>query len=239
MKRLLIMICFLVILVGCEKEKQRDPAFLEVGDVSSYTDTTYYMDLNLDVETIKLYVSGDIVYVNETLETNELYINLYANSDNRFGNRNNVENLVVTIDGTEYNPETLGDYDTSYRFLLDEDLVIGENVHIEFEYEFVYWNHDRLVYSEDYFVSMFFYPFVAVFDDTGWNIDEYTFYGESYYNTIGDYYVTINTPTDYLVASSGKLLDTRDLEEERTETDYFLDDGRDFSFSASNQYVVL
>jgi len=82
---------------------------------------------------------------------------------------------------------------------------------------------------------MFFYPFVSMYDDEGWNIDPFTFHGESYYNDIGDYYVKLDVKDDFLVASSGKLL-LEEKKDGRLIKYLYLENGRDFSFSASPNY---
>ena len=69
----------------------------------------------------------------------------------------------------------------------------------------------------------------------GWNIDPFTFYGESYYNDIGDYFVIVDVRDDFLVASSGKLL-FEDNMDDRVHKYLYLENGRDFSFSASPNY---
>ena len=84
---------------------------------------------------------------------------------------------------------------------------------------------------------MFFYPFVQLNNNEPLEDYNYAFNGESYYNTIGDYYVSLNAPEEYIIASSGKEIQS-DIKKSRRVTDFFLDDGRDFSFSASKDYYV-
>lgn len=62
------------------------------------------------------------------------------------------------------------------------------------------------------------YPKVALLDSSGWHTMHYLEYGE-FFNDFGDYRVKIELPDNYIVASTGTLLDSEELK--------FLDDYAD------------
>lgn len=228
-KNLLIVIVLIIfILTSCDSKENE----VESGDINQYT-----LDVYLNTENFSLEVSGNIEYVNEIDDLEELYIMLYPNATNLSNREHNVLMEYLKIDGKDVDYEYANNDDTAMYIKLDRLYNNEEVINIEFSYEFNYWDIDRIYAEEEYFLTMFFYPFVAVHDDYGWNIDEYTFMGETYYNTLGDYEVTINVPSDYLVATSGKEISSENSNG-RLINIYSIDNARDFSFSASTLYVL-
>ncbi len=239
MKKLIIALLFVIILGGCNmfddrNEIDKNDFDLINHDVNDYDINTYYLDVVLDEENDKLYVTGEIIYINDKTDFNELYITLYPNAD-EFVSLDNVDIDYIKINGLEVEYEVVGYDYTQIHIDLEYTLEKDDNFSIEFKYNFEYWDYGRLMALGDYYLTMFFYPFLSMYDDEGWNIDPFTFHGESYYNDIGDYYVTLNVRDDFLVATSGKLL-FEDNEDGRLIKYLYLEDGRDFSFSASPNY---
>ena len=244
MKKGLIFIFLLCgFLVGCQEQNQETETpyenddFLLVNNVEEYTRNAYYLDVELDSINHKLLVSGDIIYVNDKTDFDELFILMYANARNDLGIGDNVVFTKFKINDIDYEVEYSGEDNTSIHVDLDETLHINENAIISFEYEFNYWTRDRIVYMDNYYQTMFFYPYVAVYDEDGWNHDPYTYRGESYYNEMGDYYVSIKAPSDYEVATSGKKIGVINDGDDKIHH-LQLENGRDFSFSASSLYYV-
>jgi len=238
MKKILITLIFVLILSSCKTEEKDIRDDFIVGDkaISDYEINTYYLDIFLDEESDMLLVEGEIVYVNDKADFDELYITMYPNALYSFGNTYNIQLEYLRINGEEVGYSFTGSDSTQLLVDIDDTLNKGENFDIEFKYSFDYWHIDRLVdFGDEYYVTMFFYPFVSMYDDEGWNLDPYTFSGESYYNDIGDYYVSLNVREDFIVASSGDVLFEETNEGRKTEYLY-LDKGRDFSFSASPHY---
>ena len=237
MKRKLFILMLLLLLSGCKNNDSDilDDFVLGNHDISSYETNTYYLDVLLDEENDKLDVSGGIIYVNDKADFDELYLSLYANAVEPFMNTLNVSIEYLRINGEDVEYSIEGVDETRIHIELEDTLKKDTNLSIEFEYSFNYWSFGRMQARDDYYLTMFFYPFVSVFDDGGWNIEPYTFRGESYYNDIGDYYVTLNVREDFLVASSGDLI-SEQIDEGRKTQYLFLDNGRDFSFSASPNY---
>ncbi|BCR35234.1 InlB B-repeat-containing protein [Mariniplasma anaerobium] len=215
---------------------ENDNVFLNIEENKVFTENTYYFDLVVDDENDRLFVSGQIVYVNDEMDFDELYLKIYPNADNNSINEYNVNFSFLKVNDIEYSVKYSGGDDTTIYLDLEETLYEGETFIIDFEYYFTYWDHGRIASIDSIYYSLFFYPFVAMFDeDTGWQIDNYSFLGESYYNKIGDYYVSLRVPKDYLVAASGAIIETIDGLDYDT-FNMYLENGRDFSFSTSINY---
>lgn len=226
MKKVLLSIIVLIGLSGCKP-----------NDDYKYDSTNHVYTLNcyLNDETNTLEVEGELSYLNMVEGQDELYLHIYPNAINPTNNAYNMNFEYFTIDGEEVEYTISGVDDTTLHIELDQPVGINERINMEFKYTFHYWSEDRIVAIDDYFVTMFFYPFVAVYDQDGWNVEPYSFRGESYFNTLGDYYVRINVPEAYDVAASGDKQFT-DLDKDRKIADYTVLNARDFSFSASSHY---
>ncbi len=223
MKKVLIFL-LLVFLMGCADQPEND-----MGN------NAYELNAYLDTENDTLTVSGTLSYKNDDYDLDELYLTLYPNAVNPSSRDENVLFSSLSINGEETNYEIAGDDDTQIHINLKKTLKHQTRISIEFSYMFNYWSDDRIADYGNYYLTMFFYPFVAMYDDEGWNIDAYTFRGESYYNEIGDYDVTINVPADYLIAASGAIV-SKIEEDGRQISRYQINDARDFSFAASSDY---
>jgi hypothetical protein len=220
-------------LVGCNTE------FMELENLKKYKETTYYLDAKLDHETSKLFVNGSIVYHNDKQDFDEIYLTMFANAYNKDSDtEDNVTFNYFKINNVEYDVIFSGEDNTSIKIDLEETMLEDTNYLIEFDYEFKYWDQGDLFNEDDYYNTMYWYPFVNVYDEFGWNIEPYSFIGDSYYNDVGTYYVKLNVPNGFLVASSGPTLDSMILDDNTIEIHYGLESARDFSFSTSPNYYV-
>ncbi|MBN2540295.1 MAG: hypothetical protein JXB08_02090 [Bacilli bacterium] len=232
---LVFVVSLMVFLVACQTTTTLDTSLEPKYQTSN---NVYSLDVVLDVEMSELSVTGEIYYKNDEYDLNELYLTLYPNSQNYTERENNIVIDYIKIDQLVYEYTITGSDHSQIYIDLDDTLLSGKRISIEFSYYFTYWQNDgRISKHEDEFLTMFFYPFVAIYDDEGWNIDAFTVHGESYYNTIGDYYVSIDTPLDYQVAASGELVDTSSTDTRNTYS-YEILNARDFSFSTSENYFV-
>jgi len=226
MKKLVILLALLVMLTGCNANNNAK---------YDTTNNVYSMDLYLDTENDTLDVEGELYYKNDDYDLDELYITIYPNAYNLTTKEQNISFEYFKINGDDVEYDITGVDDTALYVSLDESLVKGERITISYKYQFQYWDIDRIVTYDDYYLTLFFYPCVAMYDDEGWNVEPYSFRGETYYNEIGDYYVSINVPADYLVACGAKLMEEKTKSARKT-LEYVLKDARDFSFSASSRY---
>ncbi len=237
---LLLLLSLTFAFTGCEKPKEEDkePEFIFEPDPQT-GNHFYELDLILNPEERTAIVTGQITYHNEISDLSELYINFYPKALDMSTGQNTLELSEFTISGVDYLDDIswAGEDGTALYIDIEETYQSGDAIVITFEYEFTYWHWDRIYASpqEDYFVTMFFYPHVAMFDESGWNIDRYTFSGETYYNEVGDYDVTLHIPSEFIVASGGALQYKFD-QDEITTYRYYMENARDYSFSASTLY---
>jgi len=225
----------LICLVSCNKESV-DESFLDF-DINDITINTYFLDLYLNDEDNSLDVSGNLVYINDRGALDNIVLMIYPNAYNNNSFFDNVKINYIKINGKEYDYEYANSDHSAYKIELDEIVNINEKINIDFEYSFDYWDTDRIYENDNYYVTMFFYPFVADYTDGEFDTDNYTFSGESYFNEVGDYKVKLNVPSSYTVGHSGKLINEKTLNE-RTTMEIELNKGRDFSFSAYQDYFV-
>lgn len=241
MKRVFIVISIIFItfsIQSCKNNQEDTDSFLAVNELSSYENNAYFLRLYLDEDLGKLIVEGSLVYVNDKQDFEEIYLTMFPNAYNRESvTENNVSFEYLKINDVNYDVVFSGEDNTSIHINLLNTLEKNYNYLIEFKYEFKYWDFGRLCKNDDYYITMFFYPYVSVYDEFGWNIEPYTFIGESYYNEIGDYYVVLNVPNDYYVASSGEKIEIVETSRSRKEIKYKLLNGRDFSFSTCPYYA--
>lgn len=221
---------FLIFLLACQKETATTTPIVSENNV-------YVMDVTLDATNDRLKVEGELSYKNDFYDLDELYLLLYPNAENPGSEAYNIQMDYLKIDGIDSVYTIEGSDDTAYHVNLPDALPKGERISITYSYDFAYWPDNRIAKHDDYYLTMFFYPFVAIRDADGWHVEPFSFRGETYFNEIGDYFVTINVPSDYLVACGGVLTaETRITG--RKIFHYELRDARDFSFSASSSFHV-
>jgi len=206
-------------------------------DLVGFERTQYEFDVVIDGNS--MYLDGSIKYVNDKGSLDEIYLMLYPNAFSYSSDRNIVFSVLnVNGNDVDFNDDSLYSVEgQALKIVLDETSSIGDVIYIDFTYEVDFWNIDRFYHNNGYYVSMFFYPVVAMYDDEGFNLDPYTFSGESYYNDIGDYQVSITTGMEYDVAASGEMVQI-DADGSQITRIYEIDDARDFSFSMYDDYHI-
>jgi len=221
---------FLIFILACQKTT---PTTTTTPIVSE--NNVYVMDLTLDDTNDRLKVEGELSYKNEQYDLDDLYLLLYPNAMNLGGSAYNIQMEYLKINGVDAVYTIEGSDDTAYHVNLSESLPKGQRISITYCYDFAYWPDNRIANYGDYYLTMFFYPFVAMMETDGWHVEPFSFRGETYYNEIGDYFVTIDVPSSYLIASGGDMTAVTS-NAGRKIYHYELRDARDFSFCASSSY---
>ncbi|MBN2605453.1 MAG: hypothetical protein JXR62_06510 [Bacilli bacterium] len=242
MKKMMILMLSLFVLTSCTKTSTpvidvvEEDYKLSTLPVEQYERNTYYLDVNLDTTLDVLTVKGEIIYHNDEMDFSELYLTLYPNAINpRIYENDNCVFKYLKLNGENIGFTLLGEDRTLMQLNLNQTLEKDNNFSVAFEYSFQYWENDRILAMDGYYLTMFFYPYITLYDDFSLQHVPYTFSGESYYNDMGDYYVSINVPQDYKIVSSGRLISEVN-KDNRLEQSFYLENGRDFSFSTSNYY---
>jgi len=222
MKKWIILVFFLF---GCKPDVNILEEDIEVNGVVDITE--YYINASVDDNENSLSVDSVIRYYNDHADFDELYINVYPATNNELS----FDISLFTINGVETAFERTG---SVIHVLLDETLYEGETIEIGIDYTFEYWVGERLSNYNGDFVTMFFYPFVAYYDSE-WHTDPYSFSGEAYYNDMGNYYVNLQIPDKYELATGGKVVKEEDVKD-GTIYSIELMNARDYSFSISEDY---
>ena len=155
---------------------------------------------------------------------------------------------VELIEGAEYiHPEDDNEKDqTVLRVPLQTPVLPGESARFQMKWHSqVPKTMPRTGYNKEYYFMVQWFPKLGVYEpagmrlakEDGWNCHQYHASGE-YYSDFGNYDVSINVPSDYVVGASGKLANK--TEKGKTTTwRYVIDDVIDFGWTASPKFEEL
>lgn len=230
MKKLIIVILIgmVITLSGCKAK---------VFNPSGKVNTQYDMNVYLDGDEDTLHVTGSLEYTNYYGDLSEMYIMFYANGTYYSDEEPNVVFNEIKIDDTIANYTLTGVDNEAMHITFDEVYSQDDVISVSFDYIVHLWDDGRIYANVNSYYAMFFYPIIPVHDNTGWNIEPYTYRGETLYTDLSDFDITLNTPEEIMVASGGKEINT-ETNDGRTVTQYELDNARDYSFSASDRYKL-
>lgn len=189
---------------------------------------------------------------NEDVELDRVYFHLYPNafrskettpvlfdSSNPNGFKPGYIDITkLTLDDDKVNNANFVVDKTILKIPLKEALKPGENIDIYMEYTVVIPPaQDRFGYGDKTFNFGNWYPVVAVFDETGWNLDKYYSVGDPFYSDTSNYNVTIEAPKEYIIASSGNILSQKEKNDNITwEIEAKL--MRDFAWVSSKDFII-
>jgi len=147
-----------------------------------------------------------------------------------------MEITKLLVNGIETNykiEQTLCELDLEKPINPDENLEIT----IEF-YQNIPKNTDRYGYYKDVVSLGNWCPILAVYDDNGWHKDPFLPIGDPFYSDSSIYEVEISLPENYVLASTGELINTKKIDDYLTYT-YEAYPVRDFAIMFSKEYGVL
>lgn len=125
------------------------------------------------------------------------------------------------------------------RIELSKPLKPGDFVVIEMNYTVKLPRcNGRFGYGDKTVKAANWYPVVAVFDSRGWNLDPYYSIGDPFYCDVSDYQVNITIPEDYIVASTGEVLESKKSSKGLREWRVKAENVRDFAWVASKEFKV-
>ncbi|WP_425449452.1 M1 family metallopeptidase [Dethiothermospora halolimnae] len=198
-----------------------------------------------------------VKYVNnENVDLNEVYFHLYPNAFKRketapslFGGISSaypdgfkegyMDIKDIKVNNTDVDYSISGKGNTILKVPLDESLKPGEIVEINLEY-FVKLPpaRDRFGYGDKTFNFGNWYPIAAVYDDEGWNLDPYYSIGDPFYSDTSNYDISIETPKNITIASSGNIL-SEEIKDNKKIWKIESRLMRDFAWVASEHFKVL
>jgi len=220
--------------------------------------TDYKLNVDFNPDKKLLTVEEIINWKNLTeYSTNEIQFHLYANafSNNKTelgkkfdfdeSEQTKIQIRSLAVNGIvrqfEYfQPEIDNPFDSTVaRIDFDKPILPGDSVVIEIEYELrIPRGRLRFGYAagrEFYFIAQWF-PKLGVFKDGKWICSQYHPYTE-FYSDFADYEVTINLPTDYIVGSTGQLINEV-VDDSVKSLTYSAEKVIDFALSASPEFYT-
>ncbi|QXM05586.1 M1 family metallopeptidase [Crassaminicella indica] len=257
---------YFIVLTGVNNLADRLRSTDEEGADNKYTANGIYSnqlinnyDIYVDFDPIKkMYNSKQtIIYVNNTDTTlNEIYLHIYPNAFKSeattpyiiddygtpyvhgFSKGDfQIYKLLVNEENTAYNIDK--NNVTILHIKLKQPIKPKENIKIYMEYGGVLPRaQQRFGYGKDTYNFGNWYPIVAVYDDTGWNLDPYYKLGDPFYSDIGNYHVTIAAPKDMIIAASGNIISEK-IENNKKIWKIEAMLMRDFAWTASKEFIKL
>lgn len=122
---------------------------------------------------------------------------------------------------------------------LSSSLAPNSTVEIYFEYKVSLPNiNHRFGYGDDTINVANFYPIACMYEDGEFVIDSYHYNGDPFYSEISNYNITINAPSELVLATTGNILSSSTSENMST---YSIEAKavRDYAFVLSDKFNVV
>ncbi len=231
--------------------------FSKSMDLAQYGCHDYRMEVRFAEDRMMLEVDQEVKYVNRHRTTfDTIYFHLYPNA---FKDQEKVpfpgeeldlaypqgfqpgyiELQDVTVDGIEVDYDLGGIHHSILAIHLNEGLEPLGTIPIKFTFQVkIPPIAGRFGYGENTINLGNWYPIAAVYDEKGWNLEPYYGIGDPFYSEVGNYYVTLQLPKKYILASTGDIVgEGRKNARERVYT-VQAHGVRDFSWVISEDFLV-
>ena len=198
---------------------------------------SYTFSLRLDTDEHILYGQMNLEYHNRAEVTHEsIYFHIYPNA---LLTRAVKINWVKDGKDRSLSHRVEGVDNTVLKVDLAEPLPPGGSVTVKMSFHVKIPNvGDRFGYSRDVYCLGNALPIVSVYDEQGWNNDPYFPYGESFYSEFAYYQVDIRVESGYIVAATGRLIETVDNGDGTKTWRWETDPVREFVFVAGKNFRV-
>ncbi len=182
------------------------PAGAPLAGAPTPRPASYRFDLSLDADERTLSGRGSVTVTNTSgAPLGDVYMRLWANAPTLARRGASATVGSVSVDGVASNATLDG---TVLRVPLATPLAAGASATIDFATSItIPPSMGRTGTGRDgslYFGNML--PVVAVHDDEGWNLDPYVEAGESFYNQVGSWDVTLRAPAERQIISTGRTV---------------------------------
>lgn len=256
---LVILLLTSLIFTGCTKTLDKSYSTLIVDDYNGIDIqgiNKYVLDIEFDPDE-KTYIGKQITtYVNNTgKELDTIYFHTYPNAFNRketapFLGEDldgaypsgfepgyiKISKLKISGDDGKFSLQGVGN--VILKISLKKPLLPGEKIKIYMEYiGKLPPAVERFGYGENIYNFGNWYPILCIYNEKGWHLDPYYALGDPFFSDISNYEVTITTPKDIVIASSGNILSEKIKQDKKV----WKIEGkliRDFAWVASNDFVV-
>lgn len=264
-KVLSIIMLLVLVLNGCKGEQSIKKQQLVEKDILVVNDLNGIDESNINKYTIEVDLNTDemiykgkqiVSYVNNTdIDLEEVYFHLYPNAFKSIYSAPMLFDIGETIDASSYIPgyidiekvqtkgeslewNILEDIDTILHIKLDEPLKKGKTTELYLEYTVkLPTTKDRFGYHDKGINFGNWYPIACVYDEKGWNLEPYYHIGDPFYSETSNYNVSITTPKEMKIATSGKIVSETENGDKKT---YKIEGKliRDFAWVASKDFKI-
>jgi len=221
----------------------------DVDSVAATGASRYYLEVKLEwpkgssLSQDGLHLKGleQVRYTNtENVSLSEVYFRLYPNLPGYDG-KMSIDTVVV--DGQPVQPE-LEAKNSALRVPLGQPLLPGAVTDISLSYQAdvhgqTHQGYNIFSASENTIALAGFYPAIAVYDETGWNIEIPPSYGDATYLDTSLYHVELTVPEPLVVAASGSLLQNRPNSDGSQTLSLVSGPMRDFYIVARADFAVI
>ncbi len=171
-----------------------------------------HTDYNIDVEFIPdsnlVFGLSKMIYYNNSPDTlNEIVIRLYHNREKPFGDGMIIKSISIRGDSIDVTSQDVRVNGTNMSIKLDEIILPNKKIEMEIDWSFEIPKVPLRMgnYNGDYFIA-YWYPQIAVYDDVyGWDKLQYAGPIE-FYNDFNNYNIRYTVPADYVIWSTGDLV---------------------------------
>ena len=187
----------------------------------------YDIDIHFNEESKSIDVEQKLTYVNNTGDDlEEIYFNMIPEAFSKKKGGVDVESVKIGTEDLKFKKVD----GTVYALALPTKLEKGKMVTIDMKYTVkIPENADRFGYYKDTYNLGNALITPAIYEDGQWLKQPYIDLGDAFYTEIADYRVSINAPKDYLIASTGTLIN--DV--------YVAENVRDFAFTITKDMDIL
>ncbi|WP_432662200.1 M1 family metallopeptidase [Wukongibacter baidiensis] len=262
-KLILVISIFLLTFTVCSpKEKDKSEPLDEVKNDPKYVAVSkdvnqYNIDVEFSPDEKNIKGTQQVIYINnEGVEIDKVYFHLYPNAFRKketapflFGDFINaypngfsagyidIEEVYVDGDKGKY---SIGELDeTIMEVSLPRKLKTGDQITIDMKYNIKLPRAaERFGYGDKTYNLGNWYPSIAVYDESGWNLDPYYAIGDPFYADVSNYKVNIKAPEDFVIASTGNTLSSSVVEGIR-KWELEANSVRDFAWVASSSFEVV
>jgi hypothetical protein len=114
---------------------------------------------------------------------------------------------TIKVNNKETDYKIMGASSTILRVTPIDPLKPGEKIDLLIDFQLKLPNAlGRMGYGENTVNITNWFPILAVYDDNGWNLDPYYSIGDPFYSQISKYDITVTIPEEYVIASTGDIL---------------------------------
>lgn len=214
----------------------------------------YEMDLKLDDDNRILSGTEKIIYFNRSDRSlGDIYFHVYPNAfskdksvpvmfnDSAYAYPKGfdpcyIDILNISVDGKKINYSIGGADSTILILKLKSPIKVNENVEIVINFKLkIPESRDRIGYYDGSYIFGNWYPITAVYDETGWKLDQFYDIGDPFYSDSSDYKVKIVLPDKYIIASTGDIISDK-VEEGKRIVSINAKSVRDFAWAASSNF---